>query len=339
MRIIIDAMGGDCAPQAVVEGAVMSLKESNDDLDLILTGEETQISNELKRSNLCNGNITLLPTTEVVDMTDKPSQVVKSKPDSSIVAGMRLLTDGGADAFVSAGSTGAILSTALLLLGRIEGVQRPALGVYFPTPQRGVILCDAGANVEVKPIHLYQFAIMASEYVKHVHGVTEPAVGLLNIGAEETKGQEAYLEAHKILDENLPTFYGNIESRYILDGNVNVVVCDGFVGNNIVKFAEGWIGHVHRDVSEELNRRAESREEKELFMDIFSSVMAKYEYEEYGGVPLLGVNGVCIVCHGASPARAIKNAILTAKKSVQEGLVESIRRDISATVSLSNSSG
>ena len=320
-------------------GAILSLQESDGGLDLILTGDESQINGELKNNDSHNGKITLFPTTEVVDMTDKPAQVVKSKPDSSIVAGMRLLKEGGADAFVSAGSTGAILSTALLLLGRIKAVHRPALGVYFPTPQRGLILCYGGANVEVRPVHLYQFAIMASEYMKHVHGVNQPSVGLLNIGVEQTKGQDVYVEAFKLLDENLPQFKGNIESRNMLNGDVDVVVCDGFVGNNIVKFAEGWIGQIHRDVSEELNRRVESEKERLLFIDIFSSVMAKYEYEQYGGVPLLGVNGVCIVCHGASPARAIKNAILTAVKSVQEGLVDSIRKDISATVSLVNGGG
>ena len=339
MRIVIDAMGGDRAPRTVVQGAILSLQESDGGLDLILTGDESQINGELKNNDSHNGKITLFPTTEVVDMTDKPAQVVKSKPDSSIVAGMRLLKEGGADAFVSAGSTGAILSTALLLLGRIKAVHRPALGVYFPTPQRGLILCDGGANVEVRPVHLYQFAIMASEYMKHVHGVNQPSVGLLNIGVEQTKGQDVYVEAFKLLDENLPQFKGNIESRNMLNGDVDVVVCDGFVGNNIVKFAEGWIGQIHRDVSEELNRRVESEKERLLFIDIFSSVMAKYEYEQYGGVPLLGVNGVCIVCHGASPARAIKNAILTAVKSVQEGLVDSIRKDISATVSLVNGGG
>ncbi len=332
-------MGGDRAPRTVVQGAILSLQESDGGLDLILTGDESQINGELKNNDSHNGKITLFPTTEVVDMTDKPAQVVKSKPDSSIVAGMRLLKEGGADAFVSAGSTGAILSTALLLLGRIKAVHRPALGVYFPTPQRGLILCDGGANVEVRPVHLYQFAIMASEYMKHVHGVNQPSVGLLNIGVEQTKGQDVYVEAFKLLDENLPQFKGNIESRNMLNGDVDVVVCDGFVGNNIVKFAEGWIGQIHRDVSEELNRRVESEKERLLFIDIFSSVMAKYEYEQYGGVPLLGVNGVCIVCHGASPARAIKNAILTAVKSVQEGLVDSIRKDISATVSLVNGGG
>jgi len=332
-------MGGDRAPRTVVQGAILSLQESDGGLDLILTGDESQINGELKNNDSHNGKITLFPTTEVVDMTDKPAQVVKSKPDSSIVAGMRLLKEGGADAFVSAGSTGAILSTALLLLGRIKAVHRPALGVYFPTPQRGLILCDGGANVEVRPVHLYQFAIMASEYMKHVHGVNQPSVGLLNIGVEQTKGQDVYVEAFKLLDENLPQFKGNIESRNMLNGDVDVVVCGGFVGNNIVKFAEGWIGQIHRDVSEELNRRVESEKERLLFIDIFSSVMAKYEYEQYGGVPLLGVNGVCIVCHGASPARAIKNAILTAVKSVQEGLVDSIRKDISATVSLVNGGG
>ena len=334
MNIVVDCMGGDHGPSVVVQGAVEALKEGDGQFSILLAGNESRLQKELRDTGFSSPYWKIHPTTQLVEMTDRPSQIIKTKPDSSLVAGIRLVQEGKAEAFVSAGNTGAVLSAAHFSLGRIEGVRRPALGVYFPVDPRGFLLCDAGANVEAKPHHLLQFAIMASEYMKHVQGVEEPTVGLLNIGEEPTKGQEVYVKAYELMKGNLPSFRGNIESRYLLDGLVDVVVCDGFVGNNLMKFAEGWIQHVSREVSKQLRREVDSEALKELFYGIFSHVLQEYDYEEYGGVPLLGVNGICIVCHGSSPARAIKNAIFAAKKSIEEKLVDSIRKGISATVSL-----
>lgn len=331
MKIVVDSMGGDNAPSAIVQGTVAALNDPEERFEVLLTGDESQIKNELATAQFSSPRLQIRHTTQVVTMDDRPSQVPKAKPNSSLVVGIQMVLDGQGDAFVSAGSTGAVLSTALLLLGRIEGVRRPALGVYFPVRPRGLVLCDVGANLEVKPRHILQFAIMASEYMKHIQGVDNPRVGLLNVGAEPTKGKGIYIDAYKLLEENLANFYGNIESRYLLDSLVDVVVCDGFVGNNLVKFAEGWIGHVKNEVFRELARRIESPSERKDFHDLFAEVMREYEYEEYGGVPLLGVNGVCIVCHGSSPERAIKNAIFVAKKSIEEQLVDSIREGVSAT--------
>lgn len=327
-------MGGDYAPSAVVRGTLAALNADGGEFDILLTGNEDLLRQELNTANASSRHLMIHHTTQVVEMTDRPSQVPRTKPDSSLVTGIRLVREGKGDAFVSAGSTGAVLSTALLLLGRCEGVHRPALGVYFPVQPTGIVLCDAGANVEVKPRHLLQFAIMASEYVMHICDVENPRIGLLNVGVEPSKGNDVYVEAHNLLKENLPNFQGNIESRHLLDGLVDVVVCDGFVGNNLVKFAEGWIEHLKTDVLRQLDKDVPSKADKEVFYDLFSHVMREYEYEEYGGTPLLGVNGVCIVCHGSSPDRAIKNAILVAKKSVEERLVEFIREGISTTVSL-----
>lgn len=325
-------MGGDNAPSVVVRGAVEALGEGNGKFDILLFGDRTRVEEELSKLGLSPSSLTVHHAPDVVEMTDRPSQVLKIRPNSSLVRAIRSVKERESDAVVSAGSTGAILSTALFLLGRIEGVRRPALAVYFPVMPRGIVLCDAGANVEVRARHLLQFAIMASEYVKHIQGIEHPTVGLLNIGAEPTKGMEVYVEAYKLLKASLPSFKGNIESRYLMDGKVDVVVCDGFIGNNLVKFAEGWIRHLNVEVARQLKSRIHSETEKRKFDDLFQNVIREYEYEEYGGVPLLGVNGVCVICHGSSPARAIKNAILSAQKSVDEKLVDSIRGGISSTV-------
>lgn len=330
MRIVVDALGGDHAPAAVVKGA-LGAAAADASIELVLTGDESKIVQHLSGEN--RSSISIHHTTQNVEMTDRPSHVVKQKPDSSLVAGINRLKNGEAEAFVSAGSTGAILATSLFLLGRIEGVSRPALGVFFPAGKTGLVLCDAGANSEAKPAHLLQFAIMASEYMRHIQNVENPAVGLLNIGAEETKGNEIYVESHELMKRCLPSFVGNIESRYLFNGDVDVAVCDGFLGNNLVKFAEGWIAHVHSDVSAQMKTQVSSKGEKALLESIFSRAMRHFEYEEYGGVPLLGVDGVVIICHGSSPARAIKNAILAARKCVETDLVGSIRHDISETVS------
>ena len=331
MKIVVDAMGGDFAPSEVVKGAFEAVK-NDPNIELILIGDENQIKDNLPQSS--NLPITIHHTEQTVEMTDKPSNVIKLKPNSSLVAGIKMIKKGKARAFVSAGSTGAILATSLFLLGRIEGVKRPAIGVFLPSGQNGIVLCDAGASLDAKPVHLMQFAIMASEYMSHIRGIENPKVGLLNVGVEETKGNDLYLEAHSLMKKYLPAFIGNVESRYIFEDQVDVIVCDGFLGNNLVKFAEGWIGHVNLDVSKQIEERVESHEKKNEFRSIFSSVMQQFEYEEYGGVPLLGVNGNVIICHGSSPARAIKNAVFAAKKSADTDLIGSIRDDISSTVSL-----
>ncbi|MEE2877020.1 MAG: phosphate acyltransferase PlsX [Candidatus Neomarinimicrobiota bacterium] len=332
MRIVVDAMGGDHAPSEIVQGALDAVSDDSK-IEIILIGDEKKINDSFPPSS-DKSSITIYHTPQTVEMTDRPAQVIKQKPNSSIVAGIEMIKSKKARAFVSAGSTGAIIAASLFLLGRIEGVRRPALGVFFPAGNNGLVLCDAGANSEAKPEHLFQFAIMASEYMSHIQGVNEPAVGLLNIGAEETKGNHLYLESHTLMKEYLLHFRGNVESRYLFEGKVDVVVCDGFLGNNLVKFAEGWISHVHRDISAQLKNQDESKEKSNEFKSIFSKAMRHFEYEEYGGVPLLGVNGDVIICHGSSPARAIKNAIFAAKKSAETNLVGSIRDDISSTVSL-----
>ena len=332
MKIIVDAMGGDQAPSEIVKGAIDASIE-NDDLDLILIGDEKKIKKTLPKNKKL-AKYKIHHSSQSVEMDDRPSQIVKQKPDSSIVSGLNLLKSKKAHAFVSAGSTGAILAASLLLLGRIDGVKRPALGVFFPVGEKGIVLCDAGANTEAKPAHLVQFSVMASKYMTQIRGIKNPLTGLLNIGEEETKGTESYIEGHKLMKKCIPSFIGNIESRYLFDGRAQIIVCDGFLGNNIVKIAEGWINHVNNDVSTKLIKNIQSNEEKNRIKSIFAEIMKDFDYEEYGGVPLLGVNGTVIKCHGRSSAKAIKNAILVAKKCVKENLIDSIKNDISSTFSI-----
>ena len=332
MKIIIDAMGGDQAPSEIVKGAIDASIE-NDDLDLILIGDKKKIEQSLPKNKKL-AKYEIHHSSQCVEMEDRPSQIVKKKPDSSIVSGLRLLKSKKAHAFVSAGSTGAILAASLLLLGRIDGVKRPGLGVFFPVGEKGIVLCDAGANTEAKPAHLVQFSVMASKYMTQIRGIKNPLTGLLNIGEEETKGTESYIEGHKLMKKSIPSFIGNIESRYLFDGRAQIIVCDGFLGNNIVKIAEGWINHVNNDVSNKLIKNIKSNEEKNKVKSIFAEIMKDFDYEEYGGVPLLGVNGTVIKCHGRSSAKAIKNAVLVAKKCVKENLIDSIKNDISSTFSI-----
>jgi len=327
MNIVVDGMGSDFCPTPEISGCIMALQE-HPDLHITITGKQNLIQQELNSVGFTSHNLSIHPTTQIVEMTDKPSSVYKKKKDSSLVTGIKLVQSGKADAFVSAGNTGAILSTSLILLGRIEGVRRPAVAIYLPVYPHGVVLCDAGANINIKPHHLLQFAVMASQYMEHVHGIKNPRIGLLNIGEEDSKGTDLYVKAHKLLNKSLPTFKGNIEGRYILNNIIDVIVCDGFLGNNILKFAEGWVSHITEQINRKIKTQVSSPEEAEDIKRIFSEVMSEYDYEEYGGVPLLGVNGVCVICHGSSPSRAIKNGILEAKKSVEENLVTSIQNGI-----------
>lgn len=322
MKIALDSMGGDFAPEATVYGALDALKVDNS-LELYLVGNDDLIKNFLP-TPLPN-HIHFIPTTQVVTMHDKGSRVLKEKPDSSLVKGVELLKDGIVDAFVSAGHTGAVLSSAILTLGRIEGAKRPALGAYIPTDKGGKILCDVGANPDAKPQHLMQFAIMASLYLDHVEKIKNPKIGLINIGTEPGKGSELYRHAYDLLKQEFPSFIGNVESRNILTSEADVLICDGFVGNTLIKFAEGWISLFSEMVKNKIDEKLTYKFGAKMLAPVLKSISGQYDYEEHGGSPLLGVNGVCIIAHGSSNAKAIKNSISLAKKCVDEKLITDIQ--------------
>jgi len=320
MHLALDAMGGDFAPQAVIQGVLQAIPDTPTDIHYILVGDENAIKAELGTDN--NDRISILPTTQIITMDEPGSRVIKTKPDSSIVKGLKLVKDGKADAFISAGNTGAVMSTSLFGLGRIQGVRRPALGAYIPTLMGGKILCDVGANPDAKPYHMLQFAIMASHYLSHVEKIKNPPIGLVNIGSESNKGSELYQKTYKLLKQELDNFIGNVEGRHLLDCEAKVLVCDGFVGNTVLKFAEAWVKTFSAEIRNKIGNHPRYTLGGLLLKPVFSKLKKQFDYEEYGGAPLLGVKGVSIICHGSSTGKAIKNSILVAKTCVEKNLIE-----------------
>ena len=326
MNLALDIMGGDEAPSAGILGALDAHGQLPENIHITLVGDESIILNNV--SNDLPGNFSICHAPEKVTLEDKASRILKTKPESSIVKGIKLVKQQKADAFISAGSTGAVMATALLLLGRIEGVKRPALGAYIPTNMGGKILCDVGANPEVKPMHLLQFSVMAAYHLEHIEGFKNPKVGLVNIGKESNKGSELYQKTYKLLKQSLPSFIGNVEGRHLLTSEARVLVCDGFVGNTVLKFAESWINIFSEEINERIKEKLSLKLGAALMKPVFNSLKKQYDYEEHGGTPLLGVNGVCIIAHGSAGAKSIKNSIFVAKKCVENKFVENTRDSI-----------
>lgn len=324
MRIAVDAMGGDHAPMEIVRGARDAAQELG--LSIILVGDQEKISKELEDDD-AGGLITIFHAPEVVGMGEHPVSAIRKKKNSSIVVATRLVKEGAAQAVVSAGSTGAQMASSLLILGRIAGVDRPAISTLMPSAKGVVVLLDVGANVDCKPQHLLQFAVMGSLYAERVLGLPSPKVGLLNIGSEETKGNELTLAAYKLLKDSQINFVGNVEGRDLFLSGSDVAVCDGFVGNVVLKAAEGFAIGLLGMFQQELGR-LEDFIGRERSMRIMSGFKRRLDYAEYGGAPLLGVDGVSVICHGSSRARAIKNAIRVAKETVEQGLVPAIKESL-----------
>jgi len=323
MIIALDAMGGDNAPEAVVQGAIQALSESPSDLSIVLLGDENTIDTVL--DGFISPRLSIIHTTQIVGMHDRASKALKTKPDSSLVRGIQMVTNKEANAFVSAGNTGAVMTTSLLSYGRIKHVKRPTLGVYIPTLHGGKILCDVGANPDAKPYHMLQSAIMASHYFDHVENHKNPKVGLINIGAEPNKGSELYQETYQLLKKELPNFIGNIEGRHIMDCEADVLVCDGFVGNTLLKFAEGWVNVFSNEIKARISDKFSYKIGALLLKPVFKGFAKKFDYEEHGGTPLLGVNGVSIITHGSAGPKAVCNSVLLAKKCIDENLINDIR--------------
>ena len=245
-----------------------------------------------------------------------------------MVLGLSMVKEKKANAFISAGNTGVQMATSTLLLGRIPHVKRPALSVFFPALTGGKILCDVGANPDVSASHLLQFAIMSSVYLDHVEGIKNPKIGLINIGEEPSKGSELYQQSYDLLKKELPNFIGNVESRSIMNTQADVLVCDGFVGNTIIKFAEGWITSFADMIKQKIMSKARYKIGAQMIQPALEEIRNQFDYEEHGGTPLLGLNGISIVCHGASTSKAIMNSILLAQKSVEKNIIEDMSKDI-----------
>jgi glycerol-3-phosphate acyltransferase PlsX len=330
MRIALDAMGGDHAPQATVEGAYLYQKATRSQNELILVGQQDAVTAELnKHRDWKDYNIRVVHASEAIGMHESPTDAIKQKKDSSMVVGLNLHKAGEVEAFVSAGNTGAQMAASLLSLGRIPGVNRPAIGAFLPSEKGMVFILDIGANVDSKPINLFQNGVMGSIFVDHVFPVKDMKIGLLNIGAEEKKGNEATQAAYGLMKEGLRGFHGNVEGRDILKSDVHVLVCDGFVGNIVIKFAESVMGVVAKSFKRNLGSNLFTNIGALLVKPAFSEMRRSLDYEEYGGVPLLGVNGISIICHGSSNGKAIKNALRVAEqmseKKVNQHIAETFK--------------
>lgn len=324
MRIVLDAMGTDAAPTTEVRGAIGALDDLDPDIDIVLVGDEAAIRAELEGLGPIPDRLTIHHAAERVTAADPPASVIRRKPDSSIVIGLRLQKDGEADAFVSAGSTGAVMATSLLTLRPLPGVDRPAVGTTLPTAGDPCLLLDAGANIGCKPHHLVQFAHLGNIYAQDLLGRKEPRVALLNIGEEPGKGDELTSETYGLLAAEAGlNFIGNVEGRDIIQGAADVVVCDGFVGNVLLKFYESVAEFIIN-----LLRQEGVVARKDVDLD---EVFRVLDYAEYGGAPLLGVAGVSIICHGESPPKAIRNALAVAARAVRSKMVDHIAGEVSGS--------
>ncbi len=321
-------MGGDHAPAAIVEGCVTALKTFSD-IEIILTGKQEIIEAELVRLNADQKRITIVNAREVIEMAEKPVAAIKQKKDSSMVRGFELLRDKECDAFITAGSTGAMLAGATLIVRRIKGVARPALAPVLPTRDGACLLIDCGANADCKPSYLAQFGVMGSIYMKAVLGVENPRVGLINNGEEEEKGSMLTKAAYPLLaEEKSINFTGNVEGREILSGDFDVVVADGFVGNIVLKFLEGVAATITGMLKDELMADVTSKIGAAISKPAFKRFKKRMDYTEHGGALLLGINGGVIKAHGSSNAKAIASAVRQARQFIVSGVVERIKNDI-----------
>ncbi|MGQ9714565.1 MAG: phosphate acyltransferase PlsX [Anaerolineae bacterium] len=329
MRILLDAMGGDHAPQVTVEGAVWAAREFG--VEVVLVGREEDLRRELAKHETVGLPLTLVHASEVVEMHEHPAMAVRAKRDSSMVVGMKMLKQGEVDAFVSMGNTGGVLAAALLHLGRIPGVMRPALSTVYPTVKGFCLILDVGANTDCRPQWLQQFALMGSIYAERVLGVAQPKVGLVSNGEEETKGSQLVQETHQLLKETPGLhFIGNVEGKDIAPGMADVVVTDGFTGNVIIKLSEGLAWMFKTLAREELKRSPVALLGGLLARGAFDGLADRLDYAKYGGAPLLGVDGVVIIGHGRSNALAVRNAIRVAQQAVEGRVLETIKEGLAA---------
>jgi len=328
----VDAMGGDYAPREIVGGALQAAMDLG--VEVLLVGPTNQIERELQALGGGALPVRVVEAPEVIDMGEAPAMALRRKRQASILVAVETLRRGDADAVVGAGNTGAAMAASLLRLGRIEGIDRPAIAAVLPTLRGRAILVDVGANVDCRPKHLLQFAVMGSVYANRVLGIAEPRVALMSNGTEDTKGNEVVIRAAELLRVSGLRFTGNIEGRDFFGGVADVAVCDGFVGNLLLKFGEGLALGIFTLLREELSRGLLVRLGVALATPRLRALARRMDYTEYGGAPLLGVNGICIITHGSSKAKAIRNSIALAADSVRARMVEAIRADIARLSSL-----
>lgn len=325
IRIAVDAVGGDNAPKEIVKGAWQAVQ--SEELEIVLVGPEELIKTELALY-VAHKNISIINAPEIIQMSESPVQAMKRKKGSSIHVGINLITENKADAFISAGNTGAVMAVSLISLGRVEGIERPAIVATFPTIAGVSAIIDVGANVDCRARHLVQFAQMGSVFTEQILHIANPRVGLLNIGEESEKGNELTIDAYKLLSKTNLNFIGNIEGKDILLDKADVIVCDGFIGNMLLKLSEGFVLTIFNFIKTEVKGSLISQLGALLMKPALKKLKKKIEYDEYGAGPLLGVNGVCMIAHGSAEAKAIKSAILEAKQTVLSGMVDKIKNTV-----------
>lgn len=329
-RIAVDAMGGDFGPQVVIPGVLQAARAKR--AALMLVGDETAIRAELDRFDTKGLPLTIVHASQVVDMTETPSEALRRKKDSSIQVACNLVRDGEADGVISAGHSGATLACAMFTIGRAPGVERPALATFMPTEHAHCIIIDVGANVDCKPFHLLQFGIMASVLAETMLGRDNPKVALLSNGEEPGKGNHVVKDAFELLRASSLNFVGNIEGRDLFVGDVDVVVCDGFVGNVVVKQAEGLATSLGRLLKGELRRGFFGKIGTMLALNALKRFSRLVDYAEYGGAPLLGLNGICLICHGASNSKAMASAVRMAARFVEMEANAHLTRAVAANI-------
>ena len=324
--VVVDGMGGDHAPKAVVDGCVQALQEA--DVKILITGRESEIEAELSKHSYDKSRISVIHTAEVISSNEAPVMALRKKKDSSLVRALNLVKSGEADAVISAGSTGALMAGASLIIGRINGVDRVALAPVMPGRNATFMVIDAGANVDCKPNYLVQFAKMGKVYFENVLRVKNPTVGLINIGSEQEKGNELTKAAYPLLKESDFNFVGNVEPRDVSNGDVRVLVCDGFVGNTILKMYEGVASNIFSMLKEDIMGSFRTKIGGVLLKPVFSRFKKKFDYAEYGGTAFLGCSGICIKAHGSSDAKAFKNAVLQAKNCYDNDIISKIENEL-----------
>lgn len=326
MKLIIDGMGGDNAPVEIVKGVVDAVQEYN--INITIVGKEDEINKELKKYTFPKGSIEVLHADDIITNEEDPVMAIRRKKNSSMAVGLKYLSDGKADGFISAGNTGALLAGGLFIVKRIKGIDRAAITTLLPTNEGISLLVDAGANVDSKPQFLQQFGIMGSIYMEKVLGIENPKVGLINIGSEEGKGNQLTKDAYPLLSKSNINFIGNVESRYLLEGKADVIVTDGFVGNIMLKLTEGVAMTLFSQIKKALMSSTRSKLGGFLIKPSLESIKRQLDYREYGGAPLLGTTKPVIKAHGSSDAYAIKNAIKNSIDFINKDVISVIEKNI-----------
>src|ERR671936_825797 len=321
-------MGGDHGPTVVVEGAAAAVREFG--ASVILVGDRDAIEREIARLHVASLNMEIRHASQVVGMAESPSQALRRKRDSSLRVAAELVRDGNASAFISAGNTGAAMAISMFVIGVLRGDDRPAIAAVLPNLKKFTVLLDVGANVDPKPWHMFQFAVMGHVYARDILGIDDPRVGLLSVGEEEGKGNELTKEVYEQLKDSSLNFIGNVEGRDIYNGHCDVVVTDGFTGNVSIKISESLAEMLGAMIKEELTRDLRSKVGAALSTPAITRFRKRVDYTEFGGAPLLGIDGEAIICHGRSPAKAIKNAVRVAAEWAKKGLNEHIRAALEA---------